>query len=179
MLIKDHISLLEEILEKWRETIGKDYVGYKNHIYRMMNFCYALRDCSDEEKEKIVIAGCFHDIGIWIENTVDYIPPSIPPAKEYLKQQGLEHWSPEIELMISEHHKIRAYKDDTYPLVELFRKGDLVDFSFGLFKFGLPNDYIDRVKAQFPNAGFHANLARLSVPWLLKHPLNPAPMMKW
>jgi hypothetical protein len=179
MKIEENIPLLEEILEAWKPIIGAAYQGYKNHVYRMVNFCFALHACSQEEREKIIIAGCFHDIGIWIENTVDYIPPSIPPAKEYLKRRNLEPWSAEIELMISEHHKIKAFKNDAYPLVELFRRGDLVDFSFGLFKFGLPKDYIDRVKTQFPNAGFHANLGHLAAKWFVKHPFNPAPMMKW
>ncbi len=179
MIIENNIPLLEEILNEWKETIGKDYEGYKNHVYRMIHFCLALRSCDEDEREKIIIAGCFHDIGIWTDKTVDYIPPSIPPAMAYLKQRDLEPWSNEIELMISEHHKIREYKGDAYPLVELFRKGDLVDFSFGLFKFGLPKDYINRVKSTFPNAGFHQNLGKLAAKWFLKHPLNPAPMMKW
>jgi hypothetical protein len=81
--------------------------------------------------------------------------------------------------MISEHHKLTEYRNATYPLVELFRRGDLVDLSFGLFRFGLSKDYVNCVKARFPNAGFHANLARLAAEWFPKHPLNPAPMMKW
>ena len=128
---------------------------------------------------KIIIAGAFHDIGIWIENTVDYIPSSIPPAMAYLQRRDLAAWSTEIELMIAEHHKITAYQDQTYPLVELFRKGDLVDFSFGLVKFGVPESYIKDVKAEFPNANFHKDLGKRAARWFVKHPLNPAPMMKW
>ncbi len=179
MLIEENIPLLEEILEEWKEIIGKDYQGYKNHVYRMINFCFTLQDTNEEEREKIIIAGCFHDIGIWTDNTLDYLRPSIPPAKEYLSRRNLEHWSTEIGLMISEHHKISQYSDKTYPLVELFRKGDLVDFSLGLFKFSISKDYISNVNAKFPNAGFHKNLGNLATKWLLKHPLNPAPMMKW
>ncbi len=179
MQIEDPIPLLEELFGEWKATIGKDYECYRNHVYRMVHFCLALHDCNSEEREKIVIAGCFHDIGIWVEHTVDYIPPSIPPAMEYLQRRNLESWSTEIALMISEHHKIRQYPDDNYPLVELFRRGDLVDFSWGLVQFGLPNDYISSVKAHFPNAGFHANLMRLAARWFLKHPFNPAPMIKW
>lgn len=178
-MIKEHIPLLEEILEEWQDTIGADYEGYKNHVYRMVHFCLALHDCNEEDRTKMIIAGCFHDIGIWTKNTVDYIPPSIQSAKEYLTNKNLQHWSAEIELMISEHHKVRQYNDKTYPLVELFRKGDLVDFSLGLFKFGISKDHINSVKANFPNAGFHKNLVKLAAKWFLKHPLDPAPMMKW
>jgi hypothetical protein len=81
--------------------------------------------------------------------------------------------------MISEHHKLRAYADPAYPLVEVFRQGDLVDFSFGTFRFGLPKETVRAVKGQFPNADFHKNLGKRAWHWFLKHPLNPAPMMKW
>ena len=179
MKIEENIPLLEDIFSEWKDVIGSEYQGYRNHVYRMIHFCLALQVCNDEEREKIIIAGAFHDIGIWINDTVDYIPPSLPPAIEYLKKRKLEAWSAEIELMITEHHKIREYKNTAYPLVEIFRKGDLVDFSFGLFKFGLSKAYINQVKTEFPNADFHKNLAKRAAKWFLKHPLNPAPMMKW
>ncbi|MDH5572053.1 MAG: hypothetical protein OEY89_09825 [Gammaproteobacteria bacterium] len=179
MIIESNIDLLEEILGEWELTIGKDFEGYKNHVYRMVNFCLALKICDREERDKIIIAGCFHDIGIWIEKTIDYIPPSIPPAKKYLTEHNLEHWTDEITLMIQEHHKITKYCHSDYPLVELFRQGDLVDFSLGTIKFGLPKEHIKNVKSMFSNAGFHMGLVRKSSTWFLKHPFNPFPMMKW
>ena len=93
MEIEKQISLLDSIFEEWRTTIGKDFEGYKNHVYRMVNCCFALKPCSEEEHEKIVIAAAFHDLGLWVGNTLDYIPPSIPPAMEYLKRRGLESLS--------------------------------------------------------------------------------------
>ena len=179
MKIEADIPLLEDIFSNWRTTIGSEYPGYRNHVYRMIHFCLALKECNEEEREKIIIAAAFHDIGIWLEDTVDYIPPSLPPAMAYLKRRNLEAWSEEIRLMISEHHKIRAYNNTTYPLVEIFRQGDLVDFSFGIFRFGLPNTDINAIKAKFPNADFHKNLGRRAAQWVSKHPFNPVPMMKW
>jgi len=179
MLIEKEIPLLEEIFSDWKKVIGNEYLGYRNHVYRMIHFCLALRDYNEEEKEKIIIAAAFHDIGIWIDDTVDYIPPSVPPAMEYLKNRGLEAWSSEIELMITEHHKLREYKNEAFPLVEVFRKGDLVDFSFGLFRFNVTKAYIKEIKATFPNAEFHKNLGKRAAKWFMKHPFNPVPMMKW
>lgn len=179
MEIQTNIPLLESIFDSWRDVIGSEYRGYRNHVYRMIHFCLALRECSDEERQKLIIAGAFHDIGIWIENTVDYIPPSVPPAMRYLEEQGLDEWRDEIRLMITEHHKMRAYHGDYAPLVELFRRGDLVDFSCGLFRFGLSKELVQEVRETFPNAGFHKNLGRRAGRWFLRHPLNPAPMMKW
>lgn len=179
MQIQEHIALLEEILSDWQNIIGSEYEGYKNHVYRMINFCCCLQECTEAEQKKIIIAAAFHDIGIWIENTVDYIPPSLPPAMAYLKNTNLEAWSEEIGLMISEHHKIREYQDKSYPLVEIFRRGDLVDFSFGMIKFGIPDNYIKAVQDKFPNADFHKNLGKRAIKWFFQHPFNPAPMMKW
>lgn len=178
-MIVEHISLLEDILGEWKNRIGGDYAGYRNHVYRMVNFCFAQRDLTNEERDKIIIAGCFHDLGIWSADTFDYLPPSVLLAEEYLRKNHLEQWILEIGLMIEQHHKISKYEDERNQLVEVFRKGDLVDFSLGLVKCGLPRTVIKRVKKQFPNAGFHKCLARVSSRWIFKHPLNPVPVLKW
>lgn len=179
MLIETRLPLVEDILPAWKAVIGTEYQGYRNHVYRMIHCCLALHDCDAGARRKIMIAACFHDIGIWTAQTVDYIPPSIPPALDYLAAQGLEHWSEEIRLMISEHHKIRPFTDTRYPLVEVFRRGDLADFSLGLFRSAIPREDLRRIRQAFPNAGFHRFLARQAFRWFLRHPLNPAPMMKW
>lgn len=179
MEIRSNIPLLEEILAEYKNVIGEDFIPYKNHVYRVVNFCMALHHNKEEEREKIIIAGCFHDLGIWTNDTVDYLQPSILLAKEYLKGRDLEQWFIEIELMIDMHHKIRKYEDNNYPLVELFRRADLVDVSLGLVQWGLPKDYIRNIKTKFPNSGFHKRLLQLEVRWLFRHPLNPLPMMRW
>lgn len=185
MKIESSISVLEELLAPWQTLIGEDYLGYRNHLYRMIHCCVALQghtslsECDEQVLRKICIAACFHDIGIWINNTVDYIPPSLPPARAYLQENGLETWTDEILLMMTEHHKLNEYRDEAYPLVELFRKADLVDFSLGMVRFGLDKELIARLKKTFPNSGFHAMLVRRASKWFLRHPLNPAPMMKW
>lgn len=179
MIIEEKIPLLDEILTSWKTEIGPDYPGYQNHVYRMINFCFALHDCNNEERKKVIIAGCFHDLGIWAANTFDYLSPSAALAQVYLRQNGLEQWAGEIELMIMMHHKLRKYRDERYPLVELFRQGDWVDFSLGLVKYGLSRSYINRVKARFPNTGFHKRLVQLELGWLPGHPFNPVPVAKW
>lgn len=179
MKINTDIALLETIFADWKSVIGADYLGYRNHVYRMVHCCFALQDCSAEESDKIIIAAVFHDLGIWIDQTLDYIGPSLPPALRYLSENGLEAWSEEISLMISEHHKLNKYTNEKYPLVELFRKADLVDFSLGLVRFGLPKAYLSALNEAFPNEGFHKGLVKKAGKWFLRHPFNPAPMMKW
>lgn len=177
--IEPNIDRLEELLRPWRPVVGSAFKGYRNHVYRMVHFCVRLLESpTHEERQKILIAGAFHDIGLWVDDTVDYIDPSVPPALEYLDRNGLSAWSEEIETMIREHHKITPYRG-RYPLVEVFRRGDLADVSLGWIRFGLPSEYVTSVKRTFPNAGFHAFLARRWLQWIVQNPLHPAPMMKW
>lgn len=180
MTIQTQIPLLDDILSNWTSRIGDDFEGYKNHVYRMLNICFYLRpDASADEKKKLIIAAAHHDIGIWSDHTVDYLPPSLIQAQQYLEHNGLADWTQEINLIIDEHHKITHTKFPQFPLVELFRRADLVDFSLGLVKHGVPKSFINELKAAFPNAGFHKNLMRLTWLQIKKQPLNPAPMMKW
>lgn len=179
MVIEPHLGLLETILAQWKDAIGKDFDAYRNHVYRMIHFCLALRACGDEDKQKIIIAGAFHDIGIWSDSTIDYLPPSCERARQYLREHKLEDWIPEVVLMIDEHHKLRAYRDARYPLVEVFRKADLVDVSLGVVKFGIPSEVVAEIKAAFPNRGFHKRLMGIAREWFAKHPLSPPPFYKW
>lgn len=177
--IEPRIELLESILEPWTIAVGQDLEGYKNHCYRMIHFTQALYPCSEEEKSKVVIASAFHDIGIWSDHTVDYLPPSKAQAIRYLQANELDDWIEEIGLMIDEHHKITSFKDNRFSLVEAFRKGDLVDFSLGCMKFDLTKSQIKQVQKQFPNAGFHKMLMKTAWKWFKKHPLSAPPFMKW
>ena len=181
MTIETKLPLLESILGARQSMIGSQYEPYRNHVYRVLNFCFAFHPCSEgsDDREKLVIAACFHDLGIWPDDVVDYLAPSIELAKQYLIGAGKQAWSAEIEMMIDLHHKFRKVTNCDCPLVEVFRKGDWVDASLGLRRFGLPRSYIRDVKKAFPNLGFHRNLLRLTMKQLRYHPLNPIPMMKW
>jgi hypothetical protein len=56
MKIERGIPLLEELLAPWRERIGRDYAGYRNHVYRMLHFCFVLHPPTDEQRHKLIIA---------------------------------------------------------------------------------------------------------------------------
>lgn len=177
-VIESEIALVEEIFAPWQAMLGADYLGYKNHVYRVIHFCCALYPCDIVARQKIIIAACFHDIGIWTDHTVDYLPPSIDAVTKYLQQHQLDGWTAEICLMIDMHHKLRRYSDQN-SLVEIFRQGDLVDFSLGWVRASVPKTYVRQVKAQFPNAGFHRRLLQLAKQWFICHPLQLPPFMKW
>jgi HD domain len=177
--IHEHLPLLESILGERAQVIGSQFEPYKNHVYRVLNFCFAFHEGQGDDQEKLIIAACFHDLGMWPGDIVDYLAPSIALAQDYLLRRGKREWSAEISEMIDLHHRFRRVRNSQFPLVEVFRKGDWVDATQGLRRFGLPRADVKAVQSVFANLGFHKNLMRLAWAEFKRHPLNPLPMMKW
>jgi hypothetical protein len=173
------IPTVEEVLDAHASELRYDLIAYRNHVYRVVNLCLAIVGGSRVEVEKIAIAAVFHDLGIWTNNTFDYIAPSVASARKHLEAQGMADWIPEIEAMITDHHKVTPSRANPQSLVESFRRADWVDVSLGLRRFGLPRKFIVAVATAWPNAGFHRLLVHLTIERFWKHPLSPLPMVKW
>jgi hypothetical protein len=178
MKMRTQDSMLDAILDRWREPIGKDFTAYRNHCYRVMNLCLAFCGESTAALDKISIAAAFHDLGIWTNHTFDYLAPSRQLAREYLIESKRAAWSDEIEAMIGQHHKLGSYTAHPDWLVEPFRKADWIDVSRGRLKFGLASDVVREILLVFPNAGFHKRLLALTWQRLKTHPLSPLPMLR-
>ena len=73
---------IDNILNTYRSELGENYDLYRNHVYRVYNFALTQLD-PNAELEKLSIAAAFHDLGIWTNNTLDYIEPSAQLAREY------------------------------------------------------------------------------------------------
>ena len=172
-------SLVHDLFEPYRQTLGSDFDGYRNHCFRVFNFCLALSGNRPDDEEKIAIAAVFHDLGIWTDKTFDYIPHSRRLVRRYLEENGCSRWIDEVDTMIAQHHKLTTFKANPAWLVEPFRKADLTDLSGGLIRFRLDDGFVSDVLDEFPNAGFHKTLVRLSLQRMRSHPFNPLPMMKW
>lgn len=176
--MRTEIPVLDELLAAHAEALGDDFAAYRNHTYRVANFCAALTADAPGVIEKIAVAAAFHDIGIWTDDTFDYLEPSVKRAETYLRESDQAERTAEIGAMILEHHKLSPYRLHPEWLVEPFRKADLVDVSMGLVRFGLARAYLREVFAAFPNAGFHKRLVQLASRRLMTHPWNPMPMMR-
>jgi len=181
----DHASLLtslptvDEVLDNHASQLGHDLTAYRNHVYRVVNLSVAIVGDTPIELEKIAIAAVFHDLGIWTNKTFDYIAPSVALAREHLAARAMADWTPEIEAMIVDHHKVTSSRPNPQTLVESFRRADWIDVTCGLRTFGLPRRFIAAVAATCPNAGLHRRLVQLTVDRFWKHPLSPLPMVKW
>ena len=177
-MLQTGIAVLDRVLDEYATNLGGDFVGYRNHTYRVANLCFALSSGHPERIEKIAIAAAFHDVGIWTDGTFDYLPPSIRLATAYLERSDRGAWVPEISEIILQHHKLSSYRKNQSWLVEPFRRADLVDVTGGLFRFGLPRSFVGELFREWPSAGFHKGLVRLELARLRTNPFNPLPMVR-
>ncbi|MCF0073941.1 HD domain-containing protein [Dyadobacter sp. CY261] len=175
--MRDHEPLIDELLGRFRQEIGVDLEKYSNHVYRVFETCL-MRDANPENRDKYAIAAVFHDIGIWTDHTIDYLPPSILQAELYLKDTKQEALISEITDMIFWHHKVRPYRGAFSITAETFRKADWTDVSLGVLTFGANRKLLSQLRQQFPNAGFHVFLLQKIGANFFRHPLNPLPMFK-
>lgn len=175
-LLERH-GLVEETLDAFRDAIAGDLTAYRGHVYRVLNFCRALAGGAAHD-DKIAYAAVFHDLGIWSDRTVDYLPPSSARLRTRLEQAGRHAWSEELTQMVELHHKLTPDRGAHAALVEPFRRADLVDLTFGVVGFGLPRAFVHEVRATWPAAGFHARVVQLVSGWALRHPLRPFPMLR-
>src|SRR5262249_2403483 len=110
-MLETRIDPLDEGLSAHDPALGADFEGYRNHAYRVANFCFALTSDSiaavadPDQVAKIALAAAFHDLGIWTDGTFDYLLPSNRLASAYLAEAGRSEWAPEISETILQHHK--------------------------------------------------------------------------
>jgi hypothetical protein len=150
--ILETLPLAEEILESHRHRAHGDdtgYDAYKAHVYRVVNFARALTPDAPDRDDKLAIAAAFHDLAAF--DTLDYLVPSIEAQDAWLRQTGREAWSDELALIVAQHHRLSGYGPTRpyAPLVEAFRRADLIDVSQGLIRFGIPSSDVKEVRAAF------------------------------
>jgi hypothetical protein len=151
------LPLADEILAAHRRRAHGDdagYDAYKAHVYRVVNFARALAPSAPDRDDKLAIAAAFHDLAAF--ETLDYLVPSIEAQDAWLQETGREDWSDELALIVAEHHRLSRYGPTRAhaPLVEAFRRADLVDVSQGRIRFGIPNSYVKEVRAAFDASVF-------------------------
>ena len=182
-------DVIERIFLPWRLQLGEACDPYKHHAYRVLNLTWALLDSRREQLteryggepeilERIAIAAAYHDVGVWLDKTLDYLGPSKVRAGECLSTPYKRKWADEIGLMIEWHHKLTPYEGDHAVLVEPFRRADLCDLTYGHIRYGLPRRFVRDLYRRFPNLGFQRIVYGAVVKYALTHPWRPMPMLR-
>lgn len=171
-------AMIAALLLPFRAALGHNYQPYCNHATRVYHIALAMRSLDAIATEKLAIACAFHDLGIWTANTWDYLQPSEELCAAYLRQNGKADWTEEILQMIHQHHKLLPYAGPHQPMVELFRKADLVDFSQGIIRFSCSKQHYRQLVIDHPYLGFHGILMQQFMHHMKQRPWNPFPMLK-
>jgi hypothetical protein len=172
------VARVDETLGRFREPLGPDALGYRNHVCRVLAFVSGLL-LGRPLPEPLLQAAVFHDLGIWTDRTFDYLAPSRRLAAAAIAASATPGIAAEVETVIEQHHKLTRYRGAFEATVETFRRADLVDVSLGLVRFGLEGTFVAAVRRDFPDAGFHWRLVELTGRQFLRSPLRPLPMLRW
>ena len=175
MTVVDAFPAVDAILADHAQALGGDRAAYRNHVTRVLNFYLALSG-RPVVPEAVLIAGAFHDLGIWTHRTFDYLAPSMDLASRHLSAIGRLALDEEVRALIYEHHKLGRYDQQFAGTVESFRRADLVDLSLGVIRSGLSREFVRSVRRALPNAGFHRRLVALSLRQFVRSPWRPLPM---
>jgi hypothetical protein len=154
--------LVEERLARYERMIGKDFPGYRNHVYRAITYAMHFLNDGEEHERLVETVFVYHDIGLWTDHALAYLEPSEAVA---LADNQTYAWGLDPQLLraaIHWHHKILPYTGPHQDIIEACRKADWIDASKGMIRQGMSKAAIKEVEAAFPNAGFHANLLRLA-----------------
>lgn len=154
-------SSLDELLEPLRGALGQDYPGYRNHLYRVLTYTLHFLNGDQTHRELLETALVYHDIGLWTDNELAYLEPSIDRV---LKANDANGWGLDRKLLqdtIFWHHKISRFRGPNADFVNAFRKADWIDATGGAIRMGLSKAQIKSVIDEIPDAGFSNALSRL------------------
>ncbi|OKP18314.1 phosphohydrolase [Serratia fonticola] len=160
--IKLERPLVEELLSRYEKVIGKDFPGYRNHVYRTITYAMHFLEYEPELEPLIETVFVYHDIGLWTDHELAYLEPSETVA---LVDNEKYEWGLNADALrgaIHWHHKIFPYKGPHEKVIEACRKADWIDASKGTFQKGLSKAAVQEVETVFSNLGFHDTLLRLA-----------------
>lgn len=153
---------VERLLEPYRQKIGRDYDGYRNHVMRTITYAMHFLQQQPTLVSLVETAFVYHDIGLWTDRKLAYLEPSEAMA---LRDNQRYLWGLDDEALrgaIHWHHKLFPYRGLNQELIEACRKADWIDATQGWIRKGISISEIARVEAAFPNCGFHQSLMRLA-----------------
>jgi hypothetical protein len=185
MMSESHVRAVEtahriadDLFAAYPTQFGAAQCAYRGHVHRDIGLVGLQIDLDMEDAALLGVAAFFHDAGIWLDRTFDYLSPSIGRALDHL---GSVNPSDDavVRATIMEHHRLRRARS-SHPMVEAFRRADLTDLSGGL----VPSpgvsfrDYQDLAK-RYRSCRFRWQLTAIFLRWVVRHPLRPLPMVKW
>lgn len=162
IIIKTERPHIEELLARYQDLIGRDFDGYRNHVYRCVTYAMHFLDNAAEYEQLVETAFVYHDIGLWTDKKLAYLEPSEAVALRDNEKFGWGLAPNALKGAIHWHHKIFRYQGDHEIVIEACRKADWIDATQGWCRKGMQRSNIVKVESTFSNCGFHKSLLRLA-----------------
>lgn len=162
IMIKTERPFVEELFARYETLIGRDFPGYRNHVYRTITYAMYFLGNAEAHERLVETAFVYHDIGLWTDHELAYLEPSEAVAIADNQKFGLGLDPDLLRGAIHWHHKIFPYTGPNREIIEACRKADWIDASKGILRKGMSKAAIKAVEAAFPNLGFHDTLMRLA-----------------
>lgn len=160
--IKTERPRVEELIATYRDVIGDDYAGYRNHVFRTVTYAMHFLDGDLDVEPTVETAMAYHDIGLWTDRELAYLEPSEAIVVADNEKHGWGHDPDLLRGIIHWHHKIFRYRGPHERVIEACRKADWIDASKGWIRKRMSRSNVAAVEAAFPNEGFHKSLLRLA-----------------
>ncbi len=162
IIIKAERPRVEELFAPYRQAIGGDFAGYRNHVYRCITYAMHFLKDAPEYEQLVETAFVYHDIGLWTDRKLAYLEPSEAIALRDNEKCGWGLDADALRGAIHWHHKVFRYKGQNAEVIEACRKADWIDATQGMCRKGISRSTIVKVESEFPNCGFHKSLMRLA-----------------
>jgi hypothetical protein len=152
-------------LQSLRELAGGPDTAMERHCLRVYQIACELgaRRRLELDRELLLCAAWLHDAGLYpgAATSDAYVRDGRRLAERVLT--GFEWPSERLQRLgdaIERHHDVRS-QWRAGPEVELLRRADLVELSFGLVRFGLDRGWLRELFAQAPRDGMVGEIGRL------------------
>lgn len=66
---------VEMLFARYKDQIGDDYPGYRNHVYRTITYAMHFLGNDAEYEQLVETAFVYHDIGLWTDHELAYLEP--------------------------------------------------------------------------------------------------------
>jgi hypothetical protein len=169
----------EALLEGWRARLGPAHHAYANHAHRVFHLARRLGALDASLDEPLAITAAFHDVGIWLDDTFEYLAPSAARAAAHVQTVGHPEWAAMVTAAIEAHHKVTPWNGPNAAFVNAFRRADWLDVAMFALPTVLPRPFLRDLVRVFPRAGFHGRIVRIGLAWARRHPTRPLPMLRW
>ena len=137
IIIKMERPFVEELFARYESLIGRDFPGYRNHVYRAITYSMHFLGNAEEYERLVEAVFVYHDIGLWTDRELSYLEPSeaVAVADNEKFRFGLD--SGLLRDAIHWHHKIFSYSGPNHEVIEACRKADWIDATKGMLRKGM------------------------------------------